>query len=474
MKRYPQVNRIRERLGFLGFTEDASYKRPDFKYAQSATNFAFEHGLLTGGIGVDAAKNFASSATALPEAPKPIKKLFFYKFAPKSSNTSDDRLVAHMTDGTFAYISLLKKDVWHTVEDLVMKGEVTAVNYNYNGNDQLLLCSADEPLYLLADATPFVCGDAPHFSCFAVHSERLFGGVNGARPKLWFSDDFDPYNWKVSAEEAGYISFDDEYGDIICLLSFLGYLYIIREYAIFRLTAFGAQSGFELKKVYINTARIEKGSVTVCGGVILFISDLKLYSFDGYSVRRVMRDFCLLSDAKGYSGAYLGDYYYLCCRTSARQAKFQSDTLLRYDIAHDSPSMMTGFNPLALLTVRDAGKEGVFVCFEETADTNKVGVMSKSGSFLGAATSKSYTTVSTDLGSENCKTLRTLTMFANVAITLTVTVDGSAWNYEVPQSTDPQTIEIFKTGKQFSIKLACTGTQPKLSPPIVEVDIHSY
>lgn len=156
--------------------------------------------------------------------------------------------MARLSDGTFYYTDVHGEDTWHKIESLVMAGDVDAVNYNYKSNDVLLLSSAFDGLYLIKDNMALVCDKAPKFTSVAVHNERVFGTVSGVNNQVWFSDDFDPANWNVSLTEAGYINFADDLGQAIKAVSFQGYLFVFREYGIMRLTAYGDQSDFVLKR----------------------------------------------------------------------------------------------------------------------------------------------------------------------------------------------------------------------------------
>lgn len=137
---------------------------------------------------------------------------------------------------------------WTQLVDFYLTGDVEGVSYNYKSNDVLLMSSSDDGLFIVNDSTVTYCTNAPKFTSIAVHNERVFGTVNGVSNQVWFSDDFDPANWKVSQTEAGYISFADDLGKAIKVVSFLNYLYVFRDYGIFRLTAYGDQNDFIMKR----------------------------------------------------------------------------------------------------------------------------------------------------------------------------------------------------------------------------------
>lgn len=456
-------------MGFEGLFDGTTQYITDLKYATTANNFVFENRELTGTIGVAAAKNYAASPVALPAAPSAIKNVFYYKYS--KDNVADDRLVIQLVEGSFYYTRLLKSDAWHSFGALKLTGDVMAVNYNYQGVDRMLICSQDNYLYVIEGAGVLYTETAPHFSCFAIHSERLFGGVNGGRPRLWFSDDFDPFNWRVSADEAGFITFDDEYGDILQLVSFGGHLYIFRQYAIFRLTAYTLQSEFTLKTVCSGLGKIVKNSVVMCGDKMVFAAGDSLYVFDGYDVKKLAPNIPKLKKTEGVSGAYLNDMYYLACRTSTRASSMVNDTILRYDFSTRQIAVFTACNALSLTTIRCNGNENVFVTLQDAANQTKLGVMSADGKFMGTATTKTYASTVTHLGVPAEKTVRSITLTATAALKVAVQIDDSQYSFDVTASYYPQTFIIEKKGSLVGVTLTSQAALPHIPPMTIEYSV---
>ena len=268
MKRVPSSARTL-RIGFKGMRTTVDESVMDWDYSPAVYNFRIENGALTGGLGLTEAKGFHATLPdmrrtypALPDGAE-VKRIFHYRR--RDQGGYDDRLVVQTSSGAVYYTSVFESDTWHAVADYTLAGDAAAVCYNYGGKDVLLMCSPESPFAVLDDGTVKEVLSAPRFSSVTVHNERVYGTVSGADKQLWFSDDFDPENWNVSGEEGGYITFSDECGDALMTVSFLGYLYIFREHGIYRLTAYGDQSDFSLKKLFTATGRIYKDTIVLCG-----------------------------------------------------------------------------------------------------------------------------------------------------------------------------------------------------------------
>ncbi len=465
----PKVIRRRFKVGFKGMLPPKTPVSENMRYASSCVNFIFENGCLQGYFGLDVAKKYDSAKSAIQTAPSGIKDLFLYKYADKD-NVCDDRLVARLSDGTVWFTPLLKSGGWQKVEGLGISGDVHAVNYNFKGADRLLFCSPSEPLYMLEGDTPLYCKDAPHFSCFAIHGERLFGGVNGARPKPWFSADFDPFNWKVSESEAGFISFDDAYGDIVDVVSFLGHLYVFRKYAVFRLTAFGKQSEFSLKRLFLDASGIAANSICVCGDVIMFMAGTKMYAFDGYDVKQVAKNLPAIYSSAFATGAYSDGIYYLGVKIANRASVTGNDAILRYNVHTDTVSIYNTNRPQCLLTVKTSGYEQVFAAVNDPEHLGKVAVISDSGNAFGTATTKIFDTGLSTLGTTRQKVVRRISIYTLVPLTLIVKLDYSQMSFNILGQDSMQNIYVDKAGALVGVRITNSSGKANIPPLEMEVD----
>lgn len=463
------VRKSKITVGFKGLANSTDQSLADMTYAKTVHNFAFEKGVLTGGIGIDSAEGYypdpyieRHAYPPLPEG-RTFRNVFLYRR--KAENSAyGDRLVAHMDNYRFMYTSVFAPDEWHEIPDLMINDDVTAVNYNYNGHDVLLLSAKDNDLFMIQEGTAFVCGNAPMFTSIEVHGERVFGSINGAQNQVWFSDDFNPINWSVSATEAGFINFADECGDILKLVSFLGYLYIFREGGIFRLTAIGDQSEFMLKKMFTDTGRIVKDSIELCGDKIIFYSDTGLFAFDGYEVTRIGSELPDIFRTRIMDCAYLDDCYYMACRTESDGD--ENNTVIRYGLKDKTLSVLFGYSVKKLRTVKTHNAAQV-LCITG-GDT--LGAMSESGKVMGATTDKSYLSPENALGSPYVKTVRSATFQSDKDITLSVILDGKSYDYPVKGSPHLRTVPIERSGRKIGFKISCNSAEAHVTPLIVAVD----
>jgi len=468
-----RVGKSKVRVGFKGIVNSTYAGVLDMAYTDKAYNFAFENGALTGGIGIDPAAGYYAAPIAArhnyPEIPggRGLKDVFLYRRL-TAAGVHDDRLIAQTVNGHFYYTSVFKTDSWHELPEIIITKDVWTVNYNYNGDDVLLLTSGRDKLIILNDTTPKMCMNTPKFTSLAVHNERVYGSFNGSKPQVWFSDDFNPVNWNVSSGEAGYINFSDECGEVLKVVSFLNYLYVIREYGIFRLTAYGDQSEFLLKKVFTDTGRIVKSSIEVCGDKIIFYAEDGLFAFDGYVVSRIAGEMPKVSRKHIMSGAYLDGCYYLAC--CIWEDSEENNAIVRYNLRDKSLSVLYGYSVRTLKSVRVHNGAQVLCVFALGDDITKLGMMSESGKVMNVPTQKRYISPYGTLNSSALKTVRSVSLLTTSALTLRVILDGKQYDYQVRGSETMQTVAVEKCGGRIGFELICDSAEAYVTPLIVSLD----
>lgn len=451
-----RTSKKRVRIGFEGIVNSVDESAMDMRYATLCHNFAIGEGVLSGEIGMDAASGYYAFPSldrhtyhTFSQSTK-IRKAFLYRKL-ASNGLHDDRIVVHLGDGSFWYTSVFWNESWKQVPSLVMDGDVDAVNYNYNGNDVLLLCSADDGLYMIDDATAYACSSAPKFTSIAVHNERVFGSVNGTNNQVWFSDDFNPSNWKVSQTEAGYINFADDFGEVIKVVSFLGYLYVFREYGIFRLTAYGDQNDFILKKVFTDTGRIYKESITLSGDKIMFCAEDGVFAFDGYDAVSVAKEMPKIKNKNTLCCAYLDNCYYIACNLEECEGS-ENNAVVKYDTERKQISVLGNVAVNSFCTVKTHNGSDVLCCMGG-GYKHRLGMISKSGCVFGVATSKVYKSPTSILGDTRLKTIRSLSLVSKYPVTLKVDIDGKLKKVDVKGSDKLQFVPIERSGYRVTFEI---------------------
>lgn len=465
------------RVGFKGIVTTTDESALDWDYAAEVYNFRTEKGTLTGRLGVGEGKGFLRNVEgarftypALP-AGAVVTGLFHYRR--NEAGQADDRLVVQTSTGKLYYTTVFANGSWQEVAgDFTLAGEASAVNYNYSDRDVLLLTSAQSGLAVLDDDEVKQVGAAPHFSSVTVHNERVYGTLAGNNKQLWFSDDFDPENWNVSSEEAGYISFADECGDALAAVSFAGYLYIFREHGIYRLTAYGDQSDFVLKKVFTSVGRIYKDTIALCGDRIMFLTDDGVRTFDGYGVKESVKELPELVFPAQCRAAYHDGAYWLACTLDLGELSpgiATNNTLVRYDIEGGGTDFLAGYDFKGVTSLRSHNAADL-VLNMWVDEASAIASLTEDGKAFGTATKKIYRSPYGDLFSPAVKTVRDVTLSTRYDAELRVVTDGLTHRFPLAGSEQPQRVFVGKSGRELGIELRSATGECHITQPVVRID----
>ncbi len=452
-------------IGFNGLVSSKDPYVTDMSKATRARGFAFSKGALTGKIGIDKAVKYngAGEFEAL-KANQTLKDIFLFRL--RSDGEDDFQLVAQTSDGEILKTPLFREGGFESVAQIGTTGDITEANINLDGNDYLLLCSKDKDLLVLTKSAAMVNSEAPHFSTVAVYNERVFGGVEGVENQVWFSDDFDPFNWKVSLAEAGYLNFNDEGGRVTKVISMHGHLYIFREYGIYRLTAYSVQSEFILKKVISDTGIIYAGSIEACGDCVIFFAEKGLFLFDGYNVKRVANELPEIKCATSVTAAYLNGNYYMAVGLEDEK---KNDCVIRYDVRLDSISILFGVEVTKLKAFRMNAVDDV-VCLVKTPNGMRLGRMSESGAIFDEATEKTYESPPMTAYPSKLRCIRSATFKCDGEATFFVVIDGVSFSYPVKGKGGLQTIFIDRSGYNVRFEISSGASKIRITPIRVSVD----
>lgn len=429
----------------------------DFSSVAFLTNFDCGDGTLKQGVGISGYK-IDGKEIIINDGVYPIK-VFYYKRYDNSLKIYQDRLVVFASDNKLYYITLKGKDVFHLLSGLTFKNPPISINYNFSGEDVLILSFKDEGLYILNDLSLKRVDSAPKITSMCIHSERLFATTEEEGSSLWFSDDFNPTNWSVSLDEAGFIELPDERGKLLKVISFLDYVYVFRSYGISRIYAFGDQSDFTVDNLYNNLGKIYANTVTECGGYVIFLTSSGLYRFNGIDAVKILPYYDKYingvenEDAKGifYNGKL-----YLSLKMNLN-GKFEK-VLLVYDIESKVPYIAKGLkiDDLELVSGEDYN---VYLL-----SSGKLSILNNEGTRFDRPLKKSWESGKSDFSLDtNNKYLDKVYLKSNCDITFYVTADNNTYIYNLNAGENQLKLRI--KGNTFKFKIVSYAKTPKIYKP---------
>lgn len=313
----------------------------DLPKCAEAYNFAYRGGVLCDGEGIKTAKfGLGDNSPAFNVAGVTPQKLYYYRKYDEDLSKYVDYLLVYGDDGEMYKASAEIDSQFTKIKNLNFDRPPKAVPYAYNGED-VMIFSDERSMKIYNGKTIKPATDVPAITSMCIHNERLFVTEAKNKTSLWFSDDFDPMNWKISLDEAGFIDIREGNGSLLKAVSFGGYVYAFASYAIMRITAYGDQREFSVETAALSSGKIYPESITVCGDRIIYLAEDGFYVFAGGTPVKIIKKLDKMLggiDNSACKGCYYGGKYY--CVLMLKTSVANEQILLVYDVHSGSYSLM--------------------------------------------------------------------------------------------------------------------------------------
>lgn len=454
--------------GFKGYDETRLSANLPCDYVDEVYNYKFKNGRLVNSYGVN---NLDVNGTVIPPLPENLKDKDKRLFSTKTmlDGMPVSTLVITYENGV-EYVRIGDSQWTH----IDCEGFFTSgVNYLYD-EDDLLILSGDGGIKVFKNGQLLDVEYDGQIEGLCVHYERIYAIVKGTRNSLWFSDNFDPFNWNVSIDEGGYINFDGTFGDVRVIKSFINYLYIFCDYGIYRLTAFADQNQFSMKKVYTSCGRIFAPTITDCGEYVAFAGEDGVYLFDGYDVTlySVKANDMILKGFDDVCACYAHHKYILSFTNKCENGygaftrEARNNTLLLFDLTDKSINVMRGigFYGLTPLNMSDYNR-----IIGLSDDTSSIVQLDDSGLYLGKPMQKYWQTPEVDFDAPSTyKVLRNIEYSTDCQYVLGIIADGEREEYVLAPRVNK--IHVYVKAQKFVFYIRSDNAYDEIRPPVFTVD----
>lgn len=435
-------------------------------YSELSYNFNVADGALKDGEGISTF-NLGIESVFIPGTAKPLK-IYYYKRYDYDADKRDDKFLCYCSDGYMYYFNLYGSTfpAFTRLNNLIFTSEPTAINYNYNGNDVLLISSVTDGLKILNGLEVTTVDGAPDITSACVHNERIFATTGKQGTSLWFSDDFDPTNWNVSLDEAGFINMVDSRGDMLKVVSFGGYLYVFRSYGIARVNAVADQTEFSVANVYTSQGKIYGKSVTTCASDIIYLAEDGFYRFNGVSNYRVLKGYDKYLkniDNSNAEGVFTEGKLYV--RLNMRIDKDIETVILVYKLDDKSSYLIYGSRILSLGSAE--GEVRYAVCVRD--DSSELYMLDNSGCAHNVPLPKLWRSATTDFDIPAVKKrLEKIRLITDNDIELTVVADKTRKKTFKIKGGGAREVKPYIKGEVFSFEIKSRMKNTRVvSPSIV-------
>jgi len=419
--------------------------------AKHIYNFDFSSGALIEGYGLK----------SVPYITRKITNLWTFKRYDFDKEQDEEILMYSCPEGFVYYVQNLQE---YRLEGIQFTSIPRAVNYRLYGDDVILMTSSSDVMAVWdGKNAPYTVPNSPHITSMTIHFERMFSTVGGERNAVWFSRDLDPTNWDLALDRGGFIQMLDERGKLNKVVSFLNFVYVLRDFGISRISAFADQTDFSTSNLFVSSGRIYAQSATLCGDRILFLASDGLYAFDGLSTQRIMQRLDSVVRPSPHSAScFHNGKYYLSFRIEDDEGldnDEDNNAVLVYEVQTGLFSILKG------VCVRNFAKCGE-VIYGVTREGDAAYV-ERCGSVFGEATPKSWVSGHLDFGTERVKTIREIYVSSDTPFTMTLQNERSEKSFEVVPEPGVTRIRVNMSGRKFTIGLKVHSTLARINRPTV-------
>lgn len=478
-------NRLRgksakEKSQVLTFSGGINTVLDDLLLPQSVSRVSYNCNGKSGALAVDTGISAlelegADGAKHTVTHTKKILRCWFFKHYNETLQRDDDRIVVLDEAGEIFEVKLADPAAGLTkIAAPPFSSVPCAICYKLGTRDVLLLSSKTDKLTVYdGESAPTQIDGSPQISSMCIHYERLFACGDGNT--LWFSDDLDPTNWRVSLDEAGFIEFADEKGKLLKVISFLDYLFIFRRYGITRMHAYASQEEFSASQIFTTGGRIYENSLAVCGENIIFLSGDGLYLFDGLGTKRLLPAFDKLFegvDNENSCAAFFSGKYYLACRLNFADGKkvlcengeYVNNALMTFDLNTGSVSLLRGVDAAHMSVASGENLNRMMLTLRGQNGKN-LATVCEAGTVFGTPLPKCWLCPETILGSTlSSKQLLYLAVATRHPIELGICADGVWRFYTVEGGAGYRRVDLNLTAKIVRAAFFSDGAELYVRP----------
>ncbi|HKL74388.1 MAG TPA: hypothetical protein VJ903_05830 [Clostridia bacterium] len=466
---------------FSGIDAESKEDLLPLNYAVYGYNIAIRNGVLTSGIGIEEPNFDGSNFPTISINNKQIIKMYFYKHFDYQNKVKNDRIIALLHDNS-VYQGSLSMPQLRPIEGMTFESRnVTFFNY-YADNTDYVIGVSDIGEMILYDGIDIInVTNCPNLSDACVHMGRIYGIVNESS-RIYFSALLDPTNWNNGLTEGGYITMTDEGGMVKRIVSFKDSLYIFREYAIYKLTAYADQTEFALSKVYVGDSRIYDKTVVVCGDRIVFCADDGFHSFDGYICKKILRNiFPIISDNKSATACYFNRKYYFATKITTDEnlvgdenyvgTYMENNAIIICDMDLGEVSIFRGADIKGFMPVSTINTNKLFVYFNNYARWGIVGVVTENGKMFEKTLLKKWVSPTTNFETlSKDKVLKRIYISSTSPLTLTAKLDTDVVN-NINASCKAQMVPINRRADKIGIVITTNEDRFAVNGMLLEFDL---
>lgn len=431
---YPKVATNKKHVGitaFAGVNVTGNEEYAPIGEMRQGYNVTVGENYVRGSFGVGQARVNGNLFTQPAQKGRLILDAFFYQRYDYATKTRKDRLVYFLDNKDVCGTDFFGDLAYGSLGFHLSSEQASFVNFNMTGKDCLVAYDDNGMCYLFDGEKMQSSSEAPKLTSACYHDRRVFGTVTDDCNKIAYSVKYNPIKW-TEADGAGRITLPDDGGVVRRLVSFNGYLYVFRDYAVYKLTSYNNMRSYSIVKVFSGMNKVYAETVACSHSKMYFLTDCGFYEYDGSKFSRIWQQYFPLLADKTYANAIVdGDKYYLACgiekngETVGEEGYCQKNNgILVVNLYCNEFTLFRGADVKRFVPVNYENKRYVYLVNNSPPRTGALGMITDDGKMYRASLKKLWKSPFTVLGGdEKEKIVRKVRLLSSSAVTLKVKVD---------------------------------------------------
>ncbi len=351
-------------------------------------------------------------------------------------------------------------------------------------NNTLIFSSPTDDLTLYAGGSEiFKFPNVKKFASCCVHENVFYAIELEDCCKIMWTKNLDPYKLD-EVEFSEYLFSGGEGGRLRKLFSLNDYVYVFRDNAIVKISAYSAKDELSVTHVFYSTSFIFPQTTERCGEYIVFLTREGLHLFNGKDVSKVdleVFDLVDISHYETFASSSKNGKYFLACKMDFDDGEkigcencqngYKNNAVLVFDVEEGTTEILRGVDISDFAPI-ESNIMSKLLCTFNNEHITKLGELTTDGKIFGEDILKKWTSVSTDFGYfGKRKIVKGVSILAKEDCKITIKSEIENKTVVVKGKETPQKIKTKVKGNIFDITFSSQSSGQKISSPEFEVEV---
>lgn len=473
--KYPKTTNVEFTISDFaeGIDTTTDENNTSFDKSVNSYNFEYKNGALTESVGfkklsIPSYEGEGSAETTAvyrnSESDGTFNKVALYKEFNPVTKKREDKIFYVSNDCKVYYgFAITRTPLFVKLDELDLTEIPRMKSYNDGDWDCIVFFNDEDAIFTWDNnIDPKTYEDVPRIYDFCTYNDRVCAILSGDRLKIR-TDTVNLLDWEsADTQSTKYVYLDQERGYANKLLTFNGYMFVVRDFGISKIYLYddGANN---LSHILSTGSRIYANTACICSNRGIVLGKDGLYEFDSVSAKKldVRLNRMLSGVSNQYAvGAFKDGIYYLACKLNfddgeiigCENGEYKNNALILFDTETDNYSICRGIDIVDLYTIQHASCDKLLACFN--GSTAGIAELTKNGKVFDAVQTKYWRSPLTDLGySDKIKFVKELSLLSLYDITIKVFSESEEREFNIKGGNIISRIPVRVKGKRIGISI---------------------